>query len=266
MRVRFGVAAFLAAPLLTGSGPPAAAGAWTQQPGAGQVIASASSKSAQFSPFSGGRIADDSNFVSLFFEYGVVEGITAGGTVFVEIATDGAGGNTLDLGAFVRARVWQSGHGDVAAVQLGVKQDANGLLGDEFGGPDADPTNEVSLRALYGRGFGFDWGSAFVSTEAGYHLQTDGDVDELRADVTGGVQPWECCMILLSAFSTVPLGDEEASVKLAPSVTYSFRGAAEAADEGAPPPKPVTLQLGLSQDLLDFGDGLGVQISVWRPF
>lgn len=73
-------------------------------------------------------------------------------------------------------------------------------------------------------------------------------------------------MILLSTFSTIPVGDEDASVKLAPSVTYSFRRDAEPELEGEAPPKPITLQFGINQDLLDLEDGLGVQVGIWRPF
>jgi len=235
-------------------------GAWTQKPGSGQVIVSASTKSAQVAPFGSGRIDDDSSFASFFWEYGLREGLTIGGTVFAEIVTDGDDGDSADVGFFARQRLWTGEDGDVASVQLGVKQEINPLLGGDFGDPGADPANEVSLRLLYGRGWGFDWGSAFVSTEGGYHLQTDGDEDEVRLDITVGAQPDPCCMGLLSLFTTVPVGDEDVAVKLAPSFAYSFRG------EDGEIEKPFTLQVGLSQDLNDFDDGLGVQVSIWKPF
>lgn len=254
--------------LLAGAmaGPsPVEAGAWTQAPGSGQVISSVSRRASPFSSFAGGPTDDDSTFTALFFEYGVVEGITVGGTAFIEVTSDD-GGNTAELGLFGRYRFWQGDHGDVAAVQVGVKQPVNDLLGGSFGGPGADPTQEVSLRLLYGKGFGFDWGNAFVSTEAGYHLQTDGDDDEIRADITVGAQPFDCCMGLLAVYSTYPIGDsDEASLKVAPSVTYSFR-LSDQPDENGAPPKKTTLQFGLSQDLLNLDEGLGFQFSVWQPF
>ncbi|MGF1444994.1 MAG: hypothetical protein ACFBRM_02205 [Pikeienuella sp.] len=243
----------------------AQAGAWTQNPGAGQVISSVSRRAAPISSFAGGPADDDATFTSLFFEYGVIEGLTVGGTVFIEVQSMGSGGNTAELGIFLRKRFWQGEQGDVAAVQIGAKQPVNDLLGDSFGGPDSDPTQEVSLRLLYGRGFGFDWGNAFLSTEAGYHLQTDGDDDELRADITVGAQPWDCCMLLLSAYGTYPLGDADgAALKIAPSATYSFSLFSQTEDES--PPKKTTLQLGLSQDLLNIDEGVGFQFSVWQPF
>ncbi|MEM9145282.1 MAG: hypothetical protein AAGC57_03725 [Pseudomonadota bacterium] len=246
--------------LMAGGAPLSAiAGAWTQKPGSGQAILSASRKSGQFSPFPSSRESDDSTFTALFAEYGALEGLTVGGTVFVEFAS-GDDDNSADVGLFVRQRLWQGEAGDVASVQFGAKQEINDLLGDDFGGPGADPTNEISLRLLYGRGWGFEWGSAFLSTEGGYHYQTDGDEDELRVDITVGAQPDPCCMGLLSLFSTFPVeGEEDVSIKIAPSFAYSFHRP----NDGG---KPVTLQIGFSQDLADFDDGLGVQLSVWKPF
>lgn len=239
----------------------AVAGAWTQPPGSGQLILTASTKSGQFSPISGSRQGDDSSFGALYVEYGLREGLTIGGTFFAEIAIEGDDGDSADVGVFVRQRLWQGEHGDVASVQIGAKQEINALLGGDFGAPGSDPTNEISARLQYGKGWGFDWGSAFVSTEGGYHYQTDGDADEVRVDVTVGAQPYACCMLLLGLFTTVPVeGGESVAVKLAPSFAYTFRGAEGEIE------KPLTLQIGLSQDLADFDDGLGVQLSLWKPF
>jgi hypothetical protein len=259
---RLPTAPLAAIALLAGAGaspPSAEAGAWTQQPGAGQVIASVGRRGAPMPAFAGDTTDDDSTFLSLYAEYGIAEGLTLGATGFLEIDTMTEEADTADLGLFLRQRLWQGENGDVVSVQAGVRHPIDDLLGDDFGGPNADPTQEVSLRLQYGRGWGFDWGSAFVSLEGGYHLQTDGDDDEVRADATLGAQPWTCCMLLLGAFSTYPIGDEDdAAIKLAPSVTYGFRR-----EDGG---KGITLQLGVSQDLLALDEGLGVQLSVWQPF
>lgn len=265
----------LAAAILTAALPGlAAAGAWTQPEGEGQVIVSGSiGVSPQFG------LANDvgdteSSYTSLFVEYGVLEGLTVGGTAFVELPEGDTRDNTSSLGFLVRKRLWQGEDGDVASVQVGFVQPLDDVMGDQYGGPGADPTQEVSFRALYGRGFGGDWGTAFVSTEAGYHLQIDDDEDELRFDVTAGYGPDPCCLVMLSAFSTVPLGDmEDAAIKIAPSFAYTFRGDVEAARKAKeageePPPSitPLTLQISVSQDILNFSDGFGVQFSLWRPF
>lgn len=260
---------FIASLALAGGAAPvtAEAGAWTQQPGAGQVITSVGRRADPISGFVSGPIEDDSTFTALFFEYGVMEGITVGGTVFIEVSRTENSSNNADAGIFLRKRIWQGTDGDVASVQIGVRQSIGGLFGSSFDGPDADPTQEVSLRALYGRGFGLDWGNAFFSAEAGYHLQTDGDEDEIRADFTIGAQPFECCMGLLSVFATYPMGDpDDASIKIAPSVTYGFTLDKPSEGDDAKPPKPITLQFGLSQDVLNFDEGIGFQFSVWQPF
>lgn len=252
--------------LLAGHATPVRAGAWTQQPGAGQVITSFGRRADTMSGFFGGEVVDDSNFSALYFEYGVIEGLTVGGGSFVEITTAEIGDNTADIGLFVRKRIWQGQDGDVASVQFGFRHPVDDLLGDSFGGDGADPTQEVSLRAQYGRGFGFDWGNAFISTEIGYHLQTDGDDDEIRADITVGAQPWDCCMLLLSAFSTfVPGSSGEDAIKIAPSVTYRLELGAPSGDADGDP-VDVTFQFGISQDILNFDEGLGFQISVWESF
>ena len=247
----------------------ALAGAWTQPEGEGQVIVSGSVGVAPFTGFQGDVGDTGSSFTSLFFEYGMIEGLTVGGTAFVEMPSDDAD-PTANAGIFLRKRLWQGEAGDVASVQVGYVQPLDDLFGDGFGGPDAHPTHELSLRALYGRGFGGDWGSAFVSLEGGYHAQLDGADDEIRADVTAGYAPYPCCLGMLSFYSTVPLGDmDDAAVKLAPSFAYTFN----ARDPSAPEPgedadvaTPFTLQIGVSQDLLNLDDGFGVQTSIWRPF
>lgn len=256
---RIGAAACLCAVL---GAVPAAGGAWTQQPGAGQFISSFGHRSNAIPGFGGGDVEDDSTFVSLYLEYGLMEGLTLGAISFVEIVSSETGANNADAGLFLRKRLWQGEGGDVASVQVGAVQSVGGLLGGNFDGPNGDPTQEVSVRAQYGRGFGFGWGSAFLSLEAGYHLQTDGDDDEIRIDATVGGQPWGCCMLILSVFSTVPLGRDEAAVKIAPSVTYGFY-ASEAAREAG---KRTTIQLSLSQDVLALDEGVGFQIGIWEPF
>ena len=253
----------------------AAAGAWTQPEGKGQVILSGS---IGISPAFG--VANDvgeteSSFTSLFAEYGVIEGLTVGGTAFIELPEGETADNTSSIGLLLRKRLWQGPDGDVASAQIGYVRPIDGIMGDRFGGPGADPTEEVSFRLLYGRGFGGDWGTAFVSTEGGYHLQLDDDDDELRFDVTAGYGPDPCCLAMLSLFSTIPLGGmEDAALKLAPSFAYTFRNVEaedrEAKAEGRKPADdpatPLTLQIGISQDLLNIEDGFGVQFSVWRPF
>jgi hypothetical protein len=212
------------------------------------------------------------SYTSLFLDYGVIEGLSVTATLYVEVPMEIGAPQTAAAGLQARKRMWQGEAGDVVSVQVGVRHPLDDLLGAPFGGPGADPMQEVSLRLLYGRGFGGDWGTAFVSLEAGYHLQTDGDDDEARMDVTVGYGPDPCCLALLGAYVTAPLGpDAAAGLTLAPSLAYTFgTGAGEDGDgeENADEDMlgPVTVQIGLSQDLLDLGGGFGVSLGLWQPF
>lgn len=273
MATALGRAAALGSVLVAGLAGPAWAGAWTQPEGRGQVIVSASTGVSPQNALSGSLAAPQSSFVSLFGEYGLREGLTLGATAFVEIPDDGGADHTANVGVALRKRLWQRDAGDVASVQIGYVHPLDALAGAQFGGEFADTRQEVSLRGLYGRGFWGDWGTAFVSLEGGYHKRFDAEEDELRLDVTAGVALDPRWLWLLSLYTTFPVGDgEDNAVKIAPSLAYTFearpvRGPPEATE---PAPwyalRPVTLQLSLTQDLLDLGNGVGVQISVWKSF
>ena len=249
----------------------AAGGAWTQPEGQGQIILSGSIGVAPVFGVSNDVGDTESSFTSLFVEYGVMEGLTVGGTAFIELPEGSRTDNTANIGLLARKRLWQGDRGDVASVQVGFVQPLDDVMGDSYGGPGTDQTHELSLRLLYGRGFGGDWGTAFVSTEGGFHKQLDGDEDELRVDATAGYAAKPCCLWMLSGYATLPLGDaDDASLRLGPSFAYSLRRdpTGEEGDGDAPPEpeKVLTLQLGISQDVLNIEDGFGVQLGIWRPF
>ncbi|MEM1344166.1 MAG: hypothetical protein AAGI34_06245 [Pseudomonadota bacterium] len=245
---------------------PALAGAWTRAQGEGQVILSYSLGLPPMSSLvSGGKADAQTSFVSLYGEYGVLDGLTLGGTVFLEIPSGADADHTANAGAFVRKRLWQrEAVGDVASVQLGYVVPFDDSLGRRWGGEFASTTHEVSLRAQYGRGFWGDWGTAFVSTEAGFHYKLDDDEDDLRFDLSAGYAFAPCCMVIVSAFSTIPLGQEDANqLKIVPSFAYTLEGDEEREGFGL---RPLTLQLSISQDVLSPSDGVGVQFSIWKSF
>lgn len=245
----------------------AQAGAWTQPAGEGQAITSASAGVAPVLATANPAGDREDSFTSVYLEYGLIEGLTLGATMFAEVATRARTDHTASAGLFLRKRVWQGERGGVASVQAGGVHPIDGLFGPQFGGPGAEPTKEVSLRLLYGRGFGGPWGTAFLSTEAGFHRQLNAEPDAWRLDLTAGFAPDPCCLMMLSAYTSVTPSDiGSSSLKLAPSVAYTF-GAGEDSDSADDAPEqPVTLQFGLLQDVLDLGAGFGVQVSIWRPF
>ncbi len=127
---------------------------------------------------------------------------------------------------------------------------------------------EAHLAGLYGHGWGGDWGSAFVSTGAAFFLRREGAAEDIRLELTGGYAPSKRVMGILSLYGLAPLGEgTDPSLRLAPSVAFTFWPKLEEGEEEAKNrPKPKTLQLGFSYDLLNPGDGLGTSLSVWTPF
>jgi len=73
---------------------------------------------------------------------------------------------------------------------------------------------------------------------------------------------------MLGLYGAAPLSDGTgASLRIAPSLGYTFwpeTGRNAKKHEG--PVNAITLQVGLSYNLLDTAEGLGFQISWWRPF
>lgn len=244
----------------------AAAGAWTQKAGAGQLIASVGRNGAPQSPLSGAGSPVDSTLSQLYLEYGYSDTLTLGGAAFVDVPdADRAGEGRALVSFFGRQRLWQGEDGDVASVQVGYAHPVEPLVGESFGARNPNAVPELRLRALYGRGFWGEWGNAFVSLAAGYTWRGEGAPDQVQIDGTTGYAPWDCCMILFSNFNTLSLGDDDTTaVKISPSFAYTLGGGnGEDADDD---PDGVTLEFGVTQDLLDLEEGFGVEFSVWQPF
>lgn len=249
----------------------AAAGAWTQAPGEGLVIATAGRRAAPVGALAGGPANSDANISQVYLEYGLIEGLTVGAKVYAELSTSNFEASSATLGGFLRKRVWQDASGGVASVQAGYAHPVESLIGNgmELADPGAVP--EAHLSGLYGRGWGGDWGSAFLSTGVGYQWRGDGLADELRGELTGGYAPWRRWMGMLSLYGLHPLaGGATASLKIAPSLAYTFwpkTGTETGTDAGdGETARPLTVQLGASLDLLNRDDGLGVSVSVWQRF
>lgn len=249
----------------------AGAGAWTRAKGEGLAIATAARRVAPVSSLTGGPVDRDANVSQVYVEYGLIEGLTAGGKLYVELSASDLAASSAALGGFLRKRVWRDGHGGVASVEGGYAHPVESLIGQglELADPGAVP--EAHLAGLYGRGWGGDWGGAFLSTGAAYHWRGEGLADEIRGELTGGFKPWPRWMGLVSLYGLYPLGaGTKASLKIAPSIVYKLPAGAEADGDGEArgeaPPRPRRIQFGLSYDLLNRGDGLGVSLSVWQPF
>lgn len=265
---RWTCAALSAAGLALPPAGPVLAGAWTRADGEGLAIVTAARRVAPVSSLAGGPVDADANVTQVYLEYGLVEGLTVGGKLYVELSASALEASSASLGGFLRKRVWQDGHGGVASVQGGYAHPVESVIGQglELADPGAVP--EAHLAGLYGRGWDGDWGNAFVSTGAGYHWRDEGLADEIRGEVTGGYAPWRRWMGIVSLYGLYPLGEgTDASLKVAPSVAYRFVPETESeADGEAEAQRARTIQVGISYDLLNGNDGLGVSLSVWQPF
>ncbi|HUF56790.1 MAG TPA: hypothetical protein VMM55_09560, partial [Thermohalobaculum sp.] len=125
-------------------------------------------------------------------------------------------------------------------------------------------TVEYSFRGLYGKSWWGDWGNAYVSTEAGYQVRLEERPDEIRADITAGIQPLDCCLAMLGVYGLYPIREDltESSLRIAPSVAWLIRRP----DEDDPDRQPTAIQLGLTHDLLEPGDGFGYFLGLWQEF
>lgn len=243
---------------------PALAGAWTRAPGGAQLITTVGRQQVPFrqSEEAEGDAASDT--FQIYGEYGLAEGLTVGGSFWLEVAPSDLDRGSALIGGFARKQLWQSEAGSVASVQLSAAAPVERWISEEFARSKPFSTAEIGLRALYGKSWWGDWGSAFLSTEAGYHLRFEDQPNEIRADATAGFEPWPCCAGMVSLHGLLPdgEGDTDTSLKLAPSLVWHLRR------PGGEKPdlRRSSLQLGLAYDLLQPEDGIGVFLGAWQEF
>lgn len=258
----------LSAGLVLSAAAPAGAGAWTRAEGEGLIIATTARRVAPAGALIGGVAHNDVNIGQIYLEYGLLDGLTIGAKVYMELSTTDVNGSSASLGGFVRRRVWRDGKGGVASVEVGYAHPIDSLLGAAFAESRPGAVPEAHLAGLHGYGWAGEWGSAFVSTSAAYHYRGEGEADQLRFEITSGYAPWRRIRGMVSLYALAPLGGgTDASLKIAPSVAYTiWPRVSRDGSKPRRPVKPVTIQLGVSHDLLKPGDGLELSISIWRPF
>ncbi len=246
----------------------ARAGAWTRTRGEGLVIATTARRASPLGALTGGVADSEANISQIYLEYGLTDALTVGARAYAEFSFAAPDRSAASLGGFLRQRVWQDGNGGIASVQAGYDQPVDSLLGGSFALADPGAVPEAHLAGLYGRGWGGLGSSSFLSTGAAWHWRGDGFDDELRLEATGGHAWSRSWMGILSLFGLIPLGpDTDASLKISPSVAHTiWPTGVPHARRPHRKPNPPTVQLGVSYDLLNRGDGLGISVSIWRRF
>ncbi|MEP9354094.1 hypothetical protein ABLE93_10920 [Xanthobacter sp. KR7-65] len=198
---------------------PAAAGAWTQEEGHGQVIlqTTAAHSASEFGPsydLYASRPYDKVE-VTLVFEYGATDWLTliaAPQFLYVGLgapsADSYAGPGYQDAGA--RVRLWQGTGGGTASV---VSAQVVGRFSGTGNSPSAaavgyeDP--ELDLRLLYGLSFTLFGKAAFLDVEAAQRLRFGAPPDEFRVDLTLGLRVAERWQLLAQSFNVVSEGAGE---------------------------------------------------------
>jgi hypothetical protein len=196
------------------------AGAWTLEPGTGQIIFGLESKLAthEFNG-EGERVPRDryaKTELSAYAEYGLAEGLTVLFSPRVEDVNDSSrwGGARTGLGyteigaraRFVRfdaekPGVWQ---GSVVSMQGSVR--IPGSLDDNDPLLVGNNVFEIDGRLLFGTSFMLGPWSSFINAEAGYRWRDGDPPSELRGDLTFGVRPRADWLALAQVFQVTTVG------------------------------------------------------------
>ncbi len=196
------------------------AGAWTLEPGTGQVIVTLESKLAT-EEFDGGgdrvpRARYAKTELSAYAEYGLAEGLTVLFSPHLETVNDSStwGGARTGLGyteigaraRFVRfgaekPGIWQ---GSVVSMQGSVRIPGSVVDNDPLlVGSDVF---EIDARLLFGTSLMLGTSSAFLNAEAGYRWRDGDPPSELRGDLTFGVRPRPDWLALAQVFQVTTVG------------------------------------------------------------
>lgn len=244
---------------LLSSAEGASAGAWTLPEGDGQMIVTLGSQGGMVP----GLLGSDTprrTTGQVYAEYGLRDGLTVGGKLYVETVGKDENDGAAALGAFVRRRVWQNPEtGGVGSVQIEGQVPVERFIDPELAQSQPYSTAELGVRGQYGRSWWGNGRSAFVSTGAAWTWRSEGQSPDIRLEATGGYAPREDWLGLLSIRSQLPLRDTgtEPSLIVTPSVAYHF---------GPPGKERTSVQLGVGYDFLSGDEGAIGFIGLWRRF
>ena len=236
----------------------AAAGAWTRAAGEGF--------SSQEVRYLRNGADGDSEFASvaltLFAEYGLTEDLTLGVKADQSMRVDDVetGAQSGRVGGFVRYAVWRGREGDVASVEIGGATAISDFQAPET--PAGDTSTEISAAGLYGRGFGTDYGDAWVDGSLGLSYFTGARATEVKLDLTAGLRPDDDWVALAQVFSSFSLRDERGFG--APD----FDAVKARLSVGRRVYEDTTVLLGVGRDLhtRGFEPAWEISVTIWSPF
>jgi hypothetical protein len=259
-RCRIGCAALLLALLARAS--PAAAGAWTQEAGRGEVIFSTRSTAAttrfdaRGAPLRSGRFAKSDSRLAL--EWGLRDGTTLIGGLSGLARSLPAGFEGVGAGhAGLRQRLWRA---DTTVVSV---EALAGASGDRrlLGGAAWDAPWHAEAALLAGRSGTLGGWPVFADARAAFRLAGGGRRHAARLDLTVGLRPAARWLVLAQAFGWRELGDDR---RFPPRRAW-LTAQASVVYEGF---SPWLLQAGVSATLAgrETTRETGALVALWRRF
>ena len=246
---------------------PAQSGAWTQKKGEGLVIVTLAHSEAdqRFDAIGAKRDQKDFRKTELrsYVEYGLTDWATllAQPEWRIKEIGDGPGEQVSGFGRAdigLRLRLWQK-KGWVGSVQGSVRAPGGGdPLAPANGG---DTEWELDGRLLLGRGMQVLERNAFFDMQLGYRHRFGDPADELRLDLTSGIDVMPKLLAMVQSFNSVSIGTPQGDFlstrehKIAASAVWRV-------DESW------SLQIGglMTPSGQNAIDERGLFVSVWRKF
>lgn len=236
----------------------AAAGAWTRGKGEGFASQSLRYFSTEFSTSQDVEFARAS--LGLYLEYGVMDQVTLVVETDQGFRADDMGFGAQDgrTGGAVRVRLMKR-EKDVFSLQLGGSISLTGITSPAA--PGGDKSDEIAVRALYGRGIETPIGFGWFDSEFGYSHFSRDRADEWRLNLTLGVRPDENWLIMAQMFNTRSLNNGGFG-----GIDYDLTKLQFSAGRKLTEKK--TLLVGFAHDVFTRGTTPGYEISVslWSEF
>ncbi|MGK2909197.1 MAG: hypothetical protein ACSLE1_05280 [Sphingobium sp.] len=185
---------------------PAAAGAWNQEQGKGQVIVTGLYSHSDKGFSANGHVTDIDDYEKyeayLLLEYGLTDDITLlVNPSLTHQGSDGSSDDVSGLGYTEAGARYRVAQGTTTVLSL---QGTTRIAGETQSGSLAQlyqVKTEFDTRALIGKSFTIATRPAFIDVQAGYRFRSGGPPNEFRADATLGYRPAKGLLLLAQSFN-----------------------------------------------------------------